>query len=668
MNYEFLSYLVILLPLSAFIINGLFTRNLLGSASIYAGYITISSIFLSFMISLILLFQIMVKSEQFIFDPISWISISHLYISFGIILDNLTIVMMVVITSVSLLVQIYGLSYMHGDKSLTRYYTYMSLFTASMLGLVLSKNIVQLFVFWELVGVSSYMLIGFWMNRPSAADAAKKAFIMTRFGDFGFLFGILYLFSVNPAYLDINTLYSAVNNGEISSYSATIISAGFLVGAIGKSAQFPLHTWLPDAMEGPTSVSALIHSATMVTAGVFLIARFFPLFDISNIMIYVALIGAVTSVFAASMGLVVDDIKKVLAYSTVSQLGYMMFALGIGAYAPAIFHLFTHAFFKACLFLGAGSVHHASGTFNMKYMGGMRKIMPVTYIAMMVSSLSLAGLFPLSGFWSKDEILAHAAHQENLLGYFVLILGLIAAFMTAFYMFRAIFLVFHGEWKGGGESEQKELIKNSQSVHPTIVEPHLEESPKFMIYPMVILGALAIVIGFIVNPLIDLLFIEKHAFAHFITDNYEVFNGDKTKIYKAGGSPKFDLLIAIISSIIAISGILLAYALYVKEKNISIQKNLSKGVIYKVLSNKYFLDYLYEDIIIRKLFYKKLSGFLRWFDENTDNINVQISTIVTRFSRSILFLQNGQTQVYVYGMFIGILVLFLLFYLRGGLI
>ena len=364
--------------------------------------------------------------------------------------------MMVVITSVSLLVQIYGLSYMHGDKSLTRYYTYMSLFTASMLGLVLSKNIVQLFVFWELVGVSSYMLIGFWMNRPSAANAAKKAFIMTRFGDFGFLFGILYLFSLNPAYLDINILYNAVNNGEISSYSASIISAGFLIGAIGKSAQFPLHTWLPDAMEGPTSVSALIHSATMVTAGIFLIARFFPLFDVSNIMIYVALIGAVTSVFAASMGLVADDIKKVLAYSTVSQLGYMMFALGIGAYAPAIFHLFTHAFFKACLFLGAGSIHHASGTFNMKYMGGMRKVMPITYITMMVSSLSLAGLFPLSGFWSKDEILAHAAHQENILGYVVLILGLIAAFMTAFYMFRAIFLVFHGDWKGGGESEKKE--------------------------------------------------------------------------------------------------------------------------------------------------------------------------------------------------------------------
>ncbi len=242
MNYELLSYLVILFPLLSFAINGFFIRKFFGPASIYAGYTTIFSILVSFIISVIILVKIISSSEQLLFDPINWISISHLYISFGILLDNLTIVMMVIITSVSLLVQIYGLSYMHKDKSITRYYTYMSLFTASMLGLVLSKNIVQLFVFWELVGVSSYLLIGFWMNRPSAADAAKKAFIMTRFGDFGFLFGILYLFSINPSYLDINTLYTAISNGEISSYSATIVSVGLLIGAIGKSAQFPLHT------------------------------------------------------------------------------------------------------------------------------------------------------------------------------------------------------------------------------------------------------------------------------------------------------------------------------------------------------------------------------------------------------------------------------------------
>ncbi len=421
-------------------------------------------------------------------------------------------------------------------------------------------------------------------------------------------------------------------------------------------------------MEGPTSVSALIHSATMVTAGGFLIARFFPLFDLSNVMIFLALLGAITSVFAASMGLLADDIKKVLAYSTISQLGYMMLALGIGAYAPALFHLFTHAFFKACLFLGAGSVHHASGTFNMKFMGGMRKIMPITYISMIVSSLSLAGIFPLSGFWSKDEILAHAAHQENFLGYIVLLFGLIAAFMTAFYMFRAIFLIFHGEWKGGGEAEEKELIQNNQEVHPTIVKSHLEESPNFMIYPMLILGGLAIIIGFIVNPLIDLFIIEKHAFAHFITDNYDVFQGDKAKIYKAGGSPKFDVIIALISSVIALGAIWLAYLIYVKQKNISLQKHISNGIIYRILKNKYYLDYIYEDIIVRKLFYKKLSFFLIWLDENIDNINVQITNIVSRFSRSILFLQNGQTQVYVYGMFLGILSLLIIFYLSGGLI
>ena len=349
---------------------------------------------------------------------------------------------------------------MKKDVSFVRYFAYMSLFTASMLGLVISRNLIQIFVFWELVGVSSYLLIGFWMNRPSAAAAAKKAFLMTRFGDFGFLFGIMYIASKNHEWLDVPTLYNAASAELITGSVATIFSLSILAGAIGKSAQFPLHSWLPDAMEGPTSVSALIHSATMVTAGVFLLARLFPIISLSSdVLILIAIIGGFTVVFAASMGLVSNDIKRVLAYSTVRQLGYMMLGLGIGAYGPAIFHLFTHAFFKASLFLGSGSLHHSTGTFNLKYMGGMRKIMPYTYWSMIIGSLSLAGIFPLSGFWSKDEIIASILKSDFEFGIelFLLILALIGVLMTSFYMFRAIFLAFHGDFRGGGDQEMKDL-------------------------------------------------------------------------------------------------------------------------------------------------------------------------------------------------------------------
>ncbi|MQG29856.1 MAG: NADH-quinone oxidoreductase subunit L [SAR202 cluster bacterium] len=447
---EGLAWLIIALPVISLLVNGVFVRAFVGSESKYAGYITVAAIGGSFVLSIWALLTVM-SDGPVLFDKRDWIAIGGLNLTFGLILDQLTVIMLVVVSGVSLLVQIYGQAYMHGDKSYTRYFAYMSLFTASMLGLVLSRNMVQMFVFWELVGISSYLLIGFWMDRPSAAAAAKKAFLMTRFGDFGFLLGILYLYSINPAYMDIETLYGAIEAEEIAVTVATWVALGLFAGAVGKSAQFPLHSWLPDAMEGPTSVSALIHSATMVTAGVFLVARFFPLFEYSDMMTLVALVGGFTAVFAATMGLVANDIKRVLAYSTISQLGYMMLALGIGAYAPAIFHLFTHAFFKAALFLGAGSVHHAAGTFNMKYMGGLRRHMPWTYWSMIIASVSLAGLFPFSGFWSKDEILGHAAEVGTTTATIVLALGLIAALMTAFYMFRAIFLTFHGEWRGGGE-------------------------------------------------------------------------------------------------------------------------------------------------------------------------------------------------------------------------
>ena len=335
---------------------------------------------------------------------------------------------------------------------------------------------------------------------------------------------------------------------------ATWVALGLFAGAVGKSAQFPLHSWLPDAMEGPTSVSALIHSATMVTAGVFLVARFFPLFEYSDMMTLVALVGGFTAVFAATMGLVANDIKRVLAYSTISQLGYMMLALGIGAYAPAIFHLFTHAFFKAALFLGAGSVHHAAGTFNMKYMGGLRRHMPWTYWSMIIASVSLAGLFPFSGFWSKDEILGHAAEVGTTTATIVLALGLIAALMTAFYMFRAIFLTFHGEWRGGGEREEEEAKAAGEPAPVGNTHSHLAESPWLMIGPVALLAALAIVIGFFSNPTVDVGPIDKHSFAHFVTvENEAVFPTEHAAV-EAGSEPEFNFVIAGATTVLALAG------------------------------------------------------------------------------------------------------------------
>ena len=663
-------WLIIALPIISFLVNGLLVRAFIGSNSKYAGYVTIAAIGASFVLSLMSLATVM-SDGPLDFETHHWIFIGGMDLSFGLILDQLSVIMLVVVSGVSLLVQIYGQAYMDGDKSYTRYFAYMSLFTASMLGLVLARNVIQIFVFWELVGVSSYLLIGFWMDRPSAAAAAKKAFIMTRFGDFGFLLGILYLYSIDPSYMDVSKLYEAIGVEAITASMATWVALGLFAGAVGKSAQFPLHSWLPDAMEGPTSVSALIHSATMVTAGVFLIARFFPLFEHSNVMTLVALIGGFTAVFAATMGLVANDIKRVLAYSTISQLGYMVMALGVGAYAPAIFHLFTHAFFKAALFLGAGSVHHATGTFNMKYMGGLKRHMPWTYWGMIIASLSLAGLFPFSGFWSKDEILGHAAEVGATTGNIVLALGLIAALMTAFYMFRAIFLTFHGEWNGGGEKEEADAQLSGDPSPVGNAHSHLGESPWLMIAPVTLLAAISIFIGFFSNPVVEVGSIDKHAFAHFVTvENEDVFPVDEDGGHKAadhaGAAPKFNFAVAGISSLLALSGIALAYAMYIKSSISPSSIGARFRPLYNLMFRKYYFDELYENLIVSKGFYKYLADALRWFDEHwIDNANIHLSNWVSRIGKSGVLIQNGQTQTYAVGMVIGVIAIAAGFLLWG---
>ena len=649
-----MALMVLIIPFVGFFINSTIIRILFGSESIISGYINSLFIGISLLLSLIILFNPSDITNQI---NLTWLNLFDLNITFGLLIDPLTSIMMVVVSGISFLVQIYSLGYMHGDKSYTRYFAYMSLFTGSMLGLVMSRNILQLFIFWELVGVTSYLLIGFWFNRSSAAVAAKKAFIMTRFGDFGFLFSIIYLFNFNPASLDIIELYKMIAAGTISTKIATIASLGFLFGAIGKSAQFPLHSWLPDAMEGPTSVSALIHSATMVTAGVFLIARLFPLFDHSQIMILIASIGAITSLIAATMGLTSTDIKRVLAYSTISQLGYMVMALGLGAYSAAIFHLFTHAFFKAGLFLCAGSVHHASGTFNMKFMGGLQSKMKLTYYSMLICGVSLAGIFPLSGFWSKDEIILSTFNHGGFIGYLFLLIGLIVAFMTAFYMFRTISLTFYGSFRGGGDEERKVLQSNNIEVPETVQNVHLEESPKFMTYPLIVLSFFAIFIGYAANPVFsDLIFINKHAFSEFLEKSLE--------IYHYHGTHSFNLSIALLSTFMAVIGSLFALNTY-RSKTEIYKNTLMKNINY-FIDKKYFIDYLYEKIIVENIFYETICRSLAWIDNNIfDQINILLSSLSYRFGLNSLKLQDGQIHSYGLAMILSGIVSVLILILLG---
>lgn len=632
-----------------------------GKKSDLAGWLTVVAVGVSFVLSFLALLEVVSDGTQY-FDMRSWIAIGGVDIQFGIMLDQLTAIMLIVVSGVSFLVQLYGIGYMHGDDGYTRYFSYMALFTASMLGLVTARSVIQLFVFWELVGISSYLLIGFWLNRPSAAAAAKKAFLMTRFADFGFLLAILYLYSVDPSWLDIQEMYHAIAAGAMAVSVASWIALGFLLGAMGKSAQFPLHSWLPDAMEGPTSVSALIHSATMVTAGVFLVARFFPLFEHSDIMFLVTVVGAVTAVFAASMALVADDIKRVLAYSTVSQLGYMMFALGVGAYGAAVFHLFTHAFFKACLFLAAGSVHHAGGTFNMNYLGGLKNHMKITYWAMVIASLSLAGIIPLSGFWSKDEILAHAAHGDSGIAMFALLMGLLGALMTAFYMFRAVIKTFHGEFRGGGDKEREDIEASGEVAPEGLEHVHLGESPWTMTVPIAILAFLAIVIGFFTNPIFDLGFANKHAFATFVVErNTDVFHDHEAQVH-AGSEPKFDPLIAGISTVLAVGGIAIAWLLATRTGVIPASVEKMTLPLQNLFRRKYYFDELYEDLIVSRGFYSYFARLVDRLDiSGFDNVNIQLYRWTDRAGRALAKVQDGQVQTYGIVSIVGLIVAIVIF-------
>ena len=644
-------WLIFLLPVLSFAIIAFVIRPFFNHKPLYSGYLTIACIGASLGLSLWTLISVNHAGGELLFDPHEWVVIGQFTLDLGVMVDSLTAVMVVVVGICSLMVQVYSQGYMHGDTGYCRYYASMSLFTAAMFGLVVADNLAQIFVFWELVGLCSYLLIGFWFHKPSAAAAAKKAFLVTRLGDFGLLAAILLLY-FRAGTLDVTELQHMAVAGGLALSTVTWASIGIFAGAAGKSAQFPLHTWLPDAMEGPTPVSALIHSSTMVTAGVFLVARTFPIFAYSETALtVVAGIGAFTAIFAASMALVANDIKRVLAYCTISQLGYMMLGLGaIGLVtfyghdakgleiplatsvaALGIFHLFNHAFCKALLFMASGSVNHATGTFDMREMGGLRKHLPWTYLVYLIGTISMAGIWPLACFWSKDHILIEAMEMSGALK-ILFILGMITVFMTAFYMFRTVFMTFHGDYRGsvGGHG--------GHGSHGG-----LHESPRVMLIPMFVLAALAIGSGWLnINGWFD---------RFFGGDPHGSIAGNFITMFTShGGLP-------LISLIVALLGVGLAYSMYVRGQPSGYTVGRIFPVPYRIFSRKYWMDEIYNFIVVRVLV-DGLFKIIQLIDTYiVDGLVNGIAWGVLTDGKVMRVVQSGQLQRYALVMLAGLLVI-----------
>ena len=648
---ELAAWFIFLLPLGSFVLIAAL-RPFTGSQWRGAGVITLLAVLGSFVLSLFAFGSVINSGDHDLgFQTHDWLSVGGLEIKVGIVMDSLTAIMAIVVTGVSLLVQLYGTEYMRGEKSYARYFAAMSLFTASMLGLIMASNLVLIYVFWELVGLCSFLLIGFWFTKPAAANAAKKAFIVTRFGDLGFLIAILWAYVATGTF-ELEGLKAAVEGGAIAGVGLTWLCLGIFAGAVGKSGQFPLHVWLPDAMEGPTPVSALIHAATMVAAGVFLVARTFFLFEHSEAALTtVAWIGAGTALFAATMALVSNDIKRVMAYSTVSQLGYMMMALGVGAQGPAMFHLFNHAFFKALLFLGAGSIHHAVHTYDMRYMGGLRKAMPWTFITMTVASLSLIGMPPFAGFWSKDAILHSAQETHHIQGGEILFwLGVATAILTGFYVFRMMFMTFTGAYRGGAEAEAKAAGHHDAHARDAGAhhEPHLHESPLIILLPLVVLAVPAFASGLADLPW-DFLGIPGHWMTGFLGGEVEKFSGS----------------VATTASIAGVAGLALAYLMYVRGTISPAKVGATFKPVYTLLANRWYIDYLYERIIVGKIVLGAAAGAAELIDRAVDGVGNLSAAITRNLGKIPAAMQNGQVQVSGAVISIGLIIILASYWIWG---
>jgi NADH-quinone oxidoreductase subunit L len=570
-----LVWLIPVFPLLGFLIIGLANRKLSKGLT---GAIGSGSILLSFLIVLSLLFPMIggsLKSTTITY--FDWITVGSLNIPFAFLIDPLSVTMMTIITGVGFLIHVYSIGYMHDDDGFRRYFSYLNLFVFSMLLLVMGANYLVLFTGWEGVGLCSYLLIGFWFKNQNYNNAAKKAFIMNRIGDLAFLMGMLLLIK---EFGTLNYEYIFTNAPQLIKPDASmiiVITLLLFIGATGKSAQIPLYTWLPDAMAGPTPVSALIHAATMVTAGIYMIVRSNVLYTLAPATLDVILfIGVATALFAGTIALVQNDIKKVLAYSTVSQLGFMFFALGVGAYSTAIFHLATHAFFKALLFLGAGSVIHAmSGEQDIRNMGGLKKSLPVTFWTFIIATLAISGIPPFAGFFSKDEILAHAFERSPLLWG----LGLAGALMTTFYMFRLVFLTFFGNFRGNEHQKS-----------------HLHESPLVMTIPLMVLAVLLVIGGFIGIP--EVLhggnFLKKFLSPVIVS----VVN---VPMEAVPHSTEIILMIASVSAVLVVIGI--TWFLYVSKKNLPAKDGETTSAPHKILYGKYFIDEIYQALIVKPIYW-----------------------------------------------------------------
>ena len=612
-----LALVLLLTPLLGFLLNVFFGKSLGKSLS---GIIGTLSVVVSFITSIYFFLQIDQTNQSITINLFDWITISNLNINFGLLIDQLSLIWLLFVTGIGSLIHLYSISYMHDDENMHKFFAYLNLFVFFMITLVMGSNLLVMFIGWEGVGLCSYLLIGFWHNNQDYNDAAKKAFIMNRIGDLGLLIGI-FILGILFSTIDFSTLKTTIAaSSNLNMYWIGIAAFALFIGACGKSAQIPLYTWLPDAMAGPTPVSALIHAATMVTAGIYMIARMNFLFDLApEVLNIIAIVGAITSLVAATIGLVQNDIKKVLAYSTVSQLGLMFLALGLGAYEVAIFHVITHAFFKACLFLGSGSVIHAlHGEQDMRKMGGLKKVMPITYLTMLVSSLAISGIPLFSGFFSKDEILLVAFHHSIPLW----AIASIASIMTAFYMFRLMFLTFSNTFRG--TEKQKS---------------HLHESPALITFPLIILAILATVGGLISIP------------EHSWLNEYLIPILPKL----ATAEHHLDMTaytLMIIAVIGGLAGIIVALVKYKKHNTVPDDVSHLSGIT-KIVYNTYYVDEFYTAIIIRPL--NGLSKFFR------DYIETGISFLVLglgKITNELSFygrkLHNGSIGFYLFAFVIGL--------------
>ena len=655
------AWLIPLLPLAAAVIIGTglitFNKSTNKLRSLWS-ILSVSATGGAGVISANLLWSQIQGHEPYLYS-FEWAQAGSFHLNMGFTIDHLTALMLVIVTSVAFLVQIYTDGYMAHDPSYVRFYAYLSLFTSSMLGLVVSPNLVQIYIFWELVGMCSYLLIGFWFDRKGAADACQKAFVTNRVGDFGLLLGLLGLYWATGTFEFVEMgerLTELIESGAISAALATLFAILVFMGPAAKSAQFPLHVWLPDAMEGPTPISALIHAATMVAAGVFLIARMFPVFEeIPVVMNTIAWTGAFTAFLGASIAITQNDIKKGLAYSTVSQLGYMVMAMGVGAYGAGLFHLMTHAYFKAMMFLGSGSVIHGMEEVvghdpdlaqDMRVMGGLRKYMPITAITFFIGTLAISGIPPFAGFWSKDEILG-ATYAANPILWAI---GFATAGITAFYMFRMYFTTFEGDFRGT-DKKLLAMVKAENSVgkEPSEEKAHSDhhaskphESPITMTFPLMMLAIPSIAVGLVGTPL-------GNYFEYFIHPASEVIS----EVPVEGFTPEF-LLMGGSSIGIGLIGISLAILMYMQKKIDPSAIARSIQPLYLLSKNKWYIDEIYNSVFV--LGSRRIARQVLEVDAKIVDGVVNLAGFVTVVSgEGLKYFENGKAQFYALVIFIGIL-------------